>query len=259
MTYLIKTPLIKEFDNEGGTFYDTRQQDWATSPGGENDASNDDIVAYDFEIVKIYKNGEKESVGKKQIILSETIFHNLKHHPGKDNKAGNKEIQEETDLILAKFPEIEYIIDGHIIFDFLPEQMELYELGGVTKVEKTIRYSHEDFNIGDSIILGKEFCEENGFPYTGKELNFVKGSFDADNGLYAYTEYAISLASIDICATEDYVTGEDEYESIFHLFGNNLDGCMDCKMTLKSQQKEVITSSEDITNNDCVKVNSPKM
>jgi len=79
----------------------------------------------------------------------------------------------------------------------------------------------KDLVIGTRIRLGDEYCKQHGTPEdSGKVITLVEGSFDSENGLYTETVNAPSVW--------DEVAGD--WDSIFHLFENDLSGFSDCSI-----------------------------
>ena len=74
-----------------------------------------------------------------------------------------------------------------------------------------------ELKIGTKIKIGDKYAEENGWG-KNETIELVEGYFDEDNGLYCYTSTAPSIWNPE----------QDEFDSIYHLFGNDLDGFMDC-------------------------------
>jgi len=71
--------------------------------------------------------------------------------------------------------------------------------------------------IGTKIKIGKKYAQEFGFK-SGDIVELVEGHFDEDNGLYTHTSTAPSLWDEEA----------NEFNSIYHLFGNDLEYFMDC-------------------------------
>jgi len=88
----------------------------------------------------------------------------------------------------------------------------------------------EELLVGAKIRIGEKYAEHLG-DHNGLKANevidLVEGQFEVDNGLYTFYEYAPSIKSRIDC----------EYESIYHLFGNDLETFMDCEV-LKLNSKE---------------------
>lgn len=70
--------------------------------------------------------------------------------------------------------------------------------------------------IGTKIKIGKNYSKDHGFK-EGEIITLVDGEFEEENGLYAYTSNAPAVWN-------DY--GE-EFDSIYHLFGNSFENWMD--------------------------------
>lgn len=73
--------------------------------------------------------------------------------------------------------------------------------------------------VGDKIKIGKKSSE-----YCGLEedeiIELIEGEFEYDNGLYEEIQTAPSIWNEE----------DGEFDSIFHLFGNDLDGFLDSKV-----------------------------
>lgn len=75
--------------------------------------------------------------------------------------------------------------------------------------------------IGSKIRIGNEYAAKHG--WSGKRIRtLVQGYFEHDNGLYTETQTAPSLKH----KTKYGI----EYDSIYHLFGNDLEHFMDCEI-----------------------------
>ncbi|MFC4712256.1 hypothetical protein [Planococcus dechangensis] len=75
---------------------------------------------------------------------------------------------------------------------------------------------------GDKVKFGEDFCERTGRPYLlGKTIMLTPQFFEEDNGLYTYMSECPG-----ILITE----ADDEPESIYHLFGNDLKCIYDCEI-----------------------------
>lgn len=77
----------------------------------------------------------------------------------------------------------------------------------------------EKLVVGAKIKIGKLYAEKFGFD-EGQIIELVLGYFEHDNGLY--TETQITPAIWD--------EHQKEYDSIYHLFGNNLENFLDCEI-----------------------------
>jgi hypothetical protein len=85
--------------------------------------------------------------------------------------------------------------------------------------EKKIEYLQENLIIGTKIKLGKEYSIHSGME-EGEVIELVEGYFEYDNGLYTESQSAPSIWS----------ELDKEFDSIFHLFGNDFEYFMDCKI-----------------------------
>lgn len=80
--------------------------------------------------------------------------------------------------------------------------------------------------IGTKIKIGDKYAEENGWG-KGETIELIEGSFDEDNGLYCYTSNVPAI----------WNENQDEFDSIYHLFGNQLEGFMDCEIIYTQPMK----------------------
>lgn len=74
---------------------------------------------------------------------------------------------------------------------------------------------------GTKIKLGEKYCE-NRDSEPGSIIELVEGYFDYENGLYTETQTAPSIWDENV----------EEFESIYHLFGNDLDEFEDCEIII---------------------------
>lgn len=75
--------------------------------------------------------------------------------------------------------------------------------------------------VGTKIKIGKKYSEETGCGFVeGEIIELVTGYFEYDNGLYNETEEAPSY----------YDSYSNDYDSIYHLFGNDLEEFEDCEI-----------------------------
>lgn len=74
--------------------------------------------------------------------------------------------------------------------------------------------------VGVSIKMGKRYAKEIGGFKAGEVITLVEGSFDHDNGLYIEYQTAPSIWDEDA----------KEFDSIYHLFGNELENFYDCEI-----------------------------
>lgn len=91
----------------------------------------------------------------------------------------------------------------------------------------------KSLKVGSVIKIGKIYADQSrGRFKEGEEITLIEGYFEHDNGLYTETVTAPSIP----------VSGEyDDFDSIYHLFGNELDNFLDCEI-IPSQPNE---SSEE--------------
>ena len=73
--------------------------------------------------------------------------------------------------------------------------------------------------VGTKIKIGEKYAQEHGFE-PNEVIELVEGSFDDYNGLYCFTSTAPAIWNEDL----------EEYDSIYHLFGNKLEHFMDCEV-----------------------------
>lgn len=85
----------------------------------------------------------------------------------------------------------------------------------------------EELIVGAQIIIGAKYSKyTGGVLKPGEIITLIEGYFDYDNGLYTETQTAPSI----------WDEQEKDYESIYHLFGNDLENFMDCTI-IKAQHK----------------------
>lgn len=73
--------------------------------------------------------------------------------------------------------------------------------------------------VGTKIKLGRNYVKNSSFK-VGEILELVEGEFEIYNGLYNETETAPSV----------WNEASKEFDSIYHLFGNDLEDFGDCKV-----------------------------
>ncbi len=74
---------------------------------------------------------------------------------------------------------------------------------------------------GDKIKFGKKWCEEMGEEHLlGKTIMLTPQIFEYDNGLYSEEQECPGI----------YNKEAQESDSIYHLFGNNLESFYDCEL-----------------------------
>jgi len=76
--------------------------------------------------------------------------------------------------------------------------------------------------VGAKIEIGKRYAKGRGVA-AGDVVELVQGEFEHWNGLYTETQLAPSVWCED----------RKEFDSIYHLFGNDLEEFMDCKVLKK--------------------------
>ena len=79
--------------------------------------------------------------------------------------------------------------------------------------------SEENLKIGTKIQIGSMYADAYGLDPT-QIIELIEGFFEEDNGLYTQT---ISTPSI-------WNKDSKEFDSIYHLFGNEFEYFMDCKI-----------------------------
>ena len=73
--------------------------------------------------------------------------------------------------------------------------------------------------VGAKIKLGEAYCRSTRQPENaGKVITLVEGILEYDNGLYTENQVAPSEFN------------EGEFNSIYHMFENDLSGFMDCEV-----------------------------
>ena len=82
-----------------------------------------------------------------------------------------------------------------------------------------MRDLEEKLIVGAQIKIGKEYAEKFGGFTAGEIITLVMGDFEYDNGLYVEDQ--------DCPAVLDE---RGDYDSIYHLFGNDLEDFMDCEL-----------------------------
>jgi hypothetical protein len=75
--------------------------------------------------------------------------------------------------------------------------------------------------VGDKVRIGKQYAHDSsGRFHPGEVIELVEGTFDSFNGLYDEVQTAPSIWNHDA----------GEYDSVFHLFGNNFEDFADCEL-----------------------------
>jgi hypothetical protein len=75
----------------------------------------------------------------------------------------------------------------------------------------------EKLIVGVKIRFGKQYAKEH-YATEGKIITLVEGDFEYDNGLYTENQ----------CCPAIWDEGSKEFESIYHLFGNDFENFLDC-------------------------------
>jgi hypothetical protein len=74
---------------------------------------------------------------------------------------------------------------------------------------------------GDKIKFGEKYCKKTGrLDLLNKTIMLSPQYFEEDNGLYVYEVECPGI----------YDSENEEADSIYHLFGNNLEGIHDCEI-----------------------------
>lgn len=84
------------------------------------------------------------------------------------------------------------------------------------KTCKNCKYAAQ---VGDTVKIGVKSAELCGYS-AGTELVFIQGYFDHDNSLYTETQTAPSIWNEE----------EKDFDSIYHIFGNDLEFFLDSKI-----------------------------
>ena len=73
--------------------------------------------------------------------------------------------------------------------------------------------------VGTKVRIGKECSQVTGLD-NGQVIEFIKGFFDEENGLYTETVTAPSIRN----------EAAGDFDSIYHLFGNDLEDFLDSEI-----------------------------
>lgn len=73
--------------------------------------------------------------------------------------------------------------------------------------------------IGAHVKIGDEYAKTYRFK-SGEIITLIEGFFEYDNGLYCETQISPAIFDYD----------EKEFDSIYHLFGNNFENILDCEI-----------------------------
>ncbi len=74
--------------------------------------------------------------------------------------------------------------------------------------------------VGTKIKLGKKYCAGRGGLVAGQVITLVEGEFEYDNGLFTSSQSAPSV----------WCEKQKDFDSIYHLFGNDLEDFEDCEI-----------------------------
>jgi hypothetical protein len=79
----------------------------------------------------------------------------------------------------------------------------------------------EKLVVGAKVKLGKNYCEHAGcIKDEGVVIELIEGHFEYDNGLYTEDQVAPAI----------YNETSKDFDSIFHLFGNDFEYFLDCEI-----------------------------
>lgn len=81
--------------------------------------------------------------------------------------------------------------------------------------------------VGAQIKIGRCYAKEVGGFKPGEVITLIEGYFERDNGLYTVTETAPSI----------WDEWSRDFDSIYHLFGNDLENWYDCEI-IKSNNND---------------------
>lgn len=88
-------------------------------------------------------------------------------------------------------------------------------------MKHTKEFLEENLLVGTKIKIGSKYVQETGCGFReGEIIELVNGYFEYDNGLYTETEECPSY----------YDSYSNDYVSIYHLFGNDLEEFLDCEI-----------------------------
>ena len=85
--------------------------------------------------------------------------------------------------------------------------------------QQKIEWFEENLIVGAKIKIGKEYSKEYGFT-EGEIIELIEGHFEHDNGLYTEDQTAPSI----------WDEKQKDFESIYHLFGNEFENFLDCEV-----------------------------
>lgn len=79
----------------------------------------------------------------------------------------------------------------------------------------------ERLKVGTQIRIGEKYAKESyGQFKAGEVITLVEGHFEYDNGLYCEDQICPAIWNKE----------EKDFDSIFHLFGNDLERFLDCEI-----------------------------
>ena len=84
---------------------------------------------------------------------------------------------------------------------------------------KKFRWFLENLVVGAKIKIGKQYAENFNFQ-NGEIITLVEGTFHTDTGFDTVTSHSPSIWNKE----------ENDFDSIFHLFGNNFEDFLDCEI-----------------------------
>lgn len=79
--------------------------------------------------------------------------------------------------------------------------------------------------VGARIKLGAEYCKDSGYK-AGEVITLIEGEFELENGLFTETVTAPAIWNEEL----------REFDSIYHLFGNDLEDFADCEVLTTEPQ-----------------------
>lgn len=82
----------------------------------------------------------------------------------------------------------------------------------------------EFLTVGTKIKIGKEYADNFGYE-EGQIIELVEGYFDYENGLYTETQTCPAV----------FNESQNDFDSIYHLFGNDMEHWMDCEIVKRER------------------------
>lgn len=90
----------------------------------------------------------------------------------------------------------------------------------MTKEEKQ-KYFESKLVVGTKIKISKEYVENGKYHFKENDIiTLIEGEFEIENGLYTEIQKCPAIWNPEL----------KEYDSIYHLFGNNFDNWFDCEI-----------------------------